>query len=441
MRRLLLLLLLALLLPELARADVLKICFLGGDTQSAALCSAPDTAWDYFSDASDWIVANPSECDIVVLPGDLVDGRGFNLDCWCAAQPWTPEKPLCTDNTNPYTNEVCGISECNDPDAKICTGGQIDGVGGWWCEFERIRNTIDALTAAGVPVAWVNGNHDCDNQNSSHCERESKDYNLYFGAEKQSPLFTRGGTYEHTFPCSSLPSGVSEQADGSWHVLHAADADWLFIMIPWMEMRSTSTTYPGMTAETLAWIQSVIDMPENEKLPTFLVTHGMVSDVCATQEESDAYDATWCAQNQWQAYWTGNAVFDQILMDPVRGSGIVATFGGHIRSLAMGETLTTPYKTIGIGIDYTSPIAGAPAWQTYDNAGGGVVEILYVDTVAGEISARGYSPAEEEFVELGGDDPASRFKFKIPLCSDTTRFSFPAAACPEPEPSPTCCNK
>lgn len=422
--------------------EPLKICT-PGDTQNGTMCTNATTAWDHLEAAIDDLVAHPEKCDVFIWTGDNIDGRGWTSDCWCSAQP-DPNAPSdCSIYTNPFTEETCDSDDCGDAEAAACDGGNNPGTdeGWWWCELDRVKNLIDKIEGAGIPWIMVSGNHDPDGKGIANCQYQFTQYNSYFGAGHISKLFESSGSFSSTTPCSSLPSGNSVQSDSSWHILNVDGVRWLFIAIGYTHMRTLDGfPYPGMSNGTFGWVQETIDA--HLGMPTIFVAHMMISKTCSDPGLSASYDDAWCANlSGWDTRWTGRTVFDYFLKDPVRGKQIFLTLGGHIRDLAEVVTLTTPYLTAGIAVDFTDPIAGAPAWQTQANGGGGLIQYLWVDPVKGEISAKAYSPYEEAWLGLFDTEPASHFKIKIPLCEDNVRFSFPASACPVREPSPECCTK
>jgi hypothetical protein len=299
---------------------------------------------------------------------------------------------------------------------------------------------LDTLAAAGVPYITVPGNHDGDNKDTPRCERTFTDYNAYFGVGRMSAGFSETGVHEENWPCSSLASGLAEQGAASYHVLTQADgAQWLFIALPWLPVvysTDANTPYSGMTPQTLAWAKAVIEA--HPKMPTVLIAHHMITSASGCDPEDTAREDIWCNEtNSDEEWWTGMPVYDHLM--PY--AQVFMTIGGHIRELFVATSSNTTYRVMGGAVDYTDPITGAPAWQNPNasiNGGGGVVTMWRVDPVLGVISSKAYSDEESDWVNVYGVS-GSNWTVQMPLCDDDTRFSFPAAACPQRPASPQAC--
>lgn len=427
-------------------ASPLRICE-PGDFQASTHCTNDATAWTHGKAAVDWIVANPDICDVTIFPGDLVNGAAWS-DCWCAAQA-DPSPSDCTiySASHPLGFQ-CDAAECVDPDTDphaCCNSptaqGCVDGIPGYYCEWERLRALVDELEAAGEPWIVIPGNHDLDVPYSTifKCNYQATIFNQYFGAGKTSAHFASVGSLQQTFPCPSLPSGESEQPDQFWYVLDAAGTDWLFIGIGWIQLRYDNPLihYYGMTDATFAWVRQAID--DHLGMPTFLLTHAGVVTSCSDAGMGATHEDAWCQSSEFlgfQNWWTATSIYDEFLQDPVRSRQLLAVLSGHIRKTAYTLTAETPYPTAGIAVDFTNPIPGAPGWQTYANGGGGVVQIIKVDPLKGEISTKAYSPEENAWVGIFGDEPSSHYEIRFPMCS-SGRFDFSEEACPELEPLPS----
>jgi len=434
-------LLLLLLVPLVARGDVLRICT-PGDTQEGVLCSNATTAWAHLKDSIDWIAANPEMCDVVIFPGDLVVGYMWNhneeadpiapwFDCWCLAQP-DPAPDGCDIYTNPVTGRTCSVThvECNDAEAINCVGGTP----GFYCEHERARSLLDTLAAAGVPFITVAGNHEPD-QKGPRCSRSFSDYNAYFGVGRMSSGFAEVSVHEENYPCAVIDGGFAEQAAGSTHVLRKPDgSEWLFLALPWLPVDAaldSFTNYPGMTPATLAWVKGVMDA--HPGMPTIPIAHHMNSFVTGCEPEETEWENFWC-QNiiGWGGWWTGSTVYSELMNDYPQ---IFMTIGGHIRELAMKVSESTPHPVLGAAVDYTVPVSDAPEWQSRANGGGGVVQMFRVDYQNGTVSSKAYSDTESEWIGVYGST-GSHWSVQMPLCDDDVRFGFPAEACPQPSVVP-----
>lgn len=419
-----------LLWPMVAWAEAFNLC-VPGDIQTGTRCCQLATAWEHQKAAIDRITGtSPSPCDFVILPGDLVEGAQtyYYKDCWCAAQ-----EDGCEDLTTHPMGITCLAADCNDAEAKICA---IDGVvdaPGYDCEWERARWIADELESNGIPWAILAGNHDGDPVSPAPCDmRFWATYNRYFGSTRLTELADESGSISVMGTCSGEPGNI--QPTSSYQVITAAGAQWLHIAL------SESSSFDGVDVmaldpATIIWVKGVLD--DHEGMPTIISAH-MVIDNAASCTEAD-YENAWCYTTPapWSKWWAGRFIYDELLQHYPQ---IFLVVGGHIRQLRHVVTANTPHRVIGAAIDYTNHVTDAPGWQIQANGGGGTVTVLRIDPVTGWINSTAYSAKEDEFVRVRGEE-GSRWRVSMPLCSDGARFEFPAAACPEPEPSPECCRK
>ena len=401
--RLWLLSLLLLFLAGGARAELWTIAHIG-DPQNGTSCVGLPDAWSYFSAGVQWIAdAGPTEFQLAVIPGDLVNTVNLGDSCYCQnlATCVAGEK-------DPITNAFCSVGDppCNDANAQACVGGTA----GTYCEWTRAQTLTGYLSTGNVAWAVVAGNRD---QRADYAL-----YNMHFGALSQlssaTSIVDRG-----IYQLSSTKPVNSYQV-----IVTPTGARFLNIAISFDALEY-------MNSSVVAWVQSV--MARYDRMPTILTTHTSIDHDCANA----AYENAWCGGTVTTA-WEGNVIFDTLAQDPQ----VFLVIGGHIAG-RMSAFTSTPsgYPLASIATDYskydTGDAPGVPDWAIAANGGGGVVTSIRIDTVTGQINTKAYSPyaasegiAGGPWVKTGGEE-GSELSMNVPMCADRNRFDLPDAACPK----------
>ncbi|MGI9455352.1 MAG: hypothetical protein ACR2NU_02255, partial [Aeoliella sp.] len=158
----------------------------------------------------------------------------------------------------------------------------------------------------------------------------------------------------------------------------------------------------------LAWAQSVIDLPENQGLPTIVTTHVYLNDnrgifnnghKTDVRRQTAPYDSAGTARN------SAEDIFD----DFIHANGqIILTFNGHLQ----GERLLVSQNANGddvyqMQVDYSRRPGGGEGWT----------KILTFDVDRHEIRVSTYSPVLDEFHEVEPDQYLGRddSPFNLPV--------------------------
>jgi hypothetical protein len=418
-----------LLLAGAAHGRAVNICVIT-DMQNLTLAEGPPASMTHAIGAVTW-ASTDDNCDVVIFGGDNVDGFYWEEDPWCLSQTG-PGDPDCSEYYNSYLDFDCDTDGCGDANAQSCLYGNP----GNFCEWDRAAYLVDIVRTANKPFIVVYGNHDNDKKGMifNRCQRAGAVFNMYFGPAYMSDDFEESGYFEETTDCAGAPGGRAEQAIASYHVLNIDGMQILFLNFPWFPETYTGlyneSTYYGTTEGVVNYMHGIV--ARHKRKPTVALAHTMSAESCPDAAYEHYFP--WCNNlSGWYNFWTGFTVRTEFLK---KYPQFFMTIGGHIRDLAAAVGLV-PWKVLAVAHDYTDPIAGAPAWQTNtDNGGGGVVTIYRVDPVSGVISSLGYSPTEDDYINLLDNAEGSAVHHHVGLCGESGRYDIPASVCAGSEITP-----
>lgn len=429
----------AVLIAAPASGELVRIAVIG-DTQNGTSCVNATTAWDHLEAAFDYIVAR-GDIDFVMQTGDLVDQFTVDNshDCYCMGIDPAPD--ACADIDHPV--EGTGFcTNCADAEAIACAGGTA----GLYCEWTRARALADKLETAGIPYMFVTGNHDYDYVPPLNSTGTWIAHDLYFGSGK----VRTAGVLLDELVVSNV--GVSV-APARVQLFSAGGTQWLVFGLPtapWYRPLSTGAT--ADKAEILAWMREWLD--RYPRVLTMVLAHTMMS-----TDNGNGPTGLSCGLCQGQTSGlVGEWILDNLAEDYPQ---IFLLVSGHDRGMNHEVvTATAGHDILGVLVDTSygaddvdvaswiyapDPFPGdSPYPSSVDNGvlngGGGIAHIITIDPVRDRIWMENYSEEAGERDDRTGQT-GSRWTVNMPLCSDGVRFNWPAAACPDLEPSPRCCAK
>lgn len=234
-------------------------------------------------------------------------------------------------------------------------------------EWDRADHAMGILDQAQVPWAAAFGNHEWDTPDQP--------------GSGDSGFIDNFGPSRHQG--DSWYGGSSDNGRSSWQRFEAGGRTFLHITLEY-----------DAPDEAIAWGQSVLDMPENQGLPTILTTHVYLND----NRNSGFTDASPTTVQHVTRPYTGGAgrnsgediwnefvsVNDQVFM----------TFNGHYA----GERLLVSTNDEGnevyqMQVDYSRRPNGGDGW----------LKLLTFDVESGEIFVQTYSPTLDEFAQFEPD--------------------------------------
>ncbi|MFI5906945.1 LamG-like jellyroll fold domain-containing protein [Dactylosporangium sp. NPDC051541] len=240
-----------------------------------------------------------------------------------------------------------------------------------------------------LPYSVLAGNHDINGGTDD--QRGDSAYRRAFGAA--SPRFTQMPTF----------GGASPDGYNSFHILTAADRQWIVLALDWR-----------VSAKGLAWAQGVLDA--HRTLPVILTTHEL-----AWSEDSGQAHLSDYGQRLWDTFIKRN---DQIFL----------TLNGHF--WPPGRTVLRNDAGHDVHVHITN-------YQDRYYGGAGMIRLYHFDLARDVIDVETFSPwflnhdprkrnrLEAETIELTGD--TDRFSLSIDFAA---RFAgFAPATPPGPRPA------
>ncbi|MFI4860983.1 MAG: metallophosphoesterase [Phycisphaerales bacterium JB063] len=233
-------------------------------------------------------------------------------------------------------------------------------------EWDRADHAMSLLDPTGVPWSVAFGNHEWDQGQAFGGDTA---FIEHFGPDRHQDAAWFGG--------------ASDNGRSTWQRFEAGGRTFLHITLEY-----------DAPDHALAWGQSVLDLPENQGLPTILTTHVYLNDnrnvgftdasPTTVQRVTRPYtggEGRNSGEDIWQEFVSEN---DQIFM----------TFNGHYA----GERLLVSTNDEGnpvyqMQVDYSRRPNGGDGWM----------KLLTFDPDTGEIVVQTYSPTLDEFAEFEPD--------------------------------------
>ncbi|MEO5714704.1 MAG: metallophosphoesterase [Luteolibacter sp.] len=237
-----------------------------------------------------------------------------------------------------------------------------------WITASRCYETLDW---AGVPYAIAVGNHDTAAVQAGGSAAPGK--------VKENVRDTM--QFNRFFPVSRFTAQRGRQEDGksdnAWYEFRAGGMDWLVLALElWAR------------PEAVTWANSVVAAHPDHNV--IVVTHAHLDAKGGIQPNNGGYGAQ-----------SPQAVFDQLIK---QHGNMLLVLSGHVGDSA--------YRT-DPGVKGNTIYQILQCYQNRDS-GGGYLRLLDIDTVAGTINARMYSPFYDKSLEDGSTFTLENVKFVTP---------------------------
>lgn len=233
-------------------------------------------------------------------------------------------------------------------------------------EWDRADHAMSLLDPAGVPWSAAFGNHEWDQGQALGGDSA---FIEHFGPQRHQGEAWFGG--------------ASDNGRSTWQRFEAGGRTYLHLTLEY-----------DAPDEAIAWGQSVLDLPENQGLPTILTTHVYLND----NRNVGFTDASPTTVQRVTRPYTGGAgrnSGEDIWQEFVRvNDQVFMTFNGHYA----GERLLVSTNDEGnpvyqMQVDYSRRPNGGDGWM----------KLLTFDPDTGEITVQTYSPTLDEFAEFEPD--------------------------------------
>lgn len=257
-----------------------------------------------------------------------------------------------------------------------------------WDVAQRAMNQLDNV----VPYQVVPGNHDMGSVDfdTSADVRDTRLYNEYFPPSKFRPQLHFGGTYE----LGSL--------DNSYQYFQAGGLDWLVVALEF-----------GPRQKVVDWANEVIVAHPNHRV--IVVTHSYLT---PTDTLDEGNMSAYGVGDDGDGPHDGRQLWEQLVS---KHKNVVMVFSGHDKGDGAG-------RHVGQGIHGNSVYEMMANYQHFENGGNGFLRLLRVDTVAGKIDVKTFSPFLNTFRKDGDNEFAFEgVDFDLP---------DPVNALPGPQPPP-----